>query len=106
MSGNTYARMNRYSSPRRAGTPPPPPDPDDPEDGWCDQCHDDNGDGVCDNCGCDLTSEDGCTCEDEYGYCWCPLDFDGIAMLFMAMMALGYAVIARKRKDESINVSK
>ena len=105
MSGNTYARMNRYSSPRRAGTPPPPPDPDDPED-WCDQCHDADGDGICDICGCDLTSEEGCTCDEEYGYCRCPLDFDGIAMLFMAMMAVGYAVIARKRKDESVTISK
>ena len=96
MSGNTYAQMNRIGSPRKS-----PTHPDDAEE--CEECIDANGDGVCDVCGCDM---DNCTCAEESGYCWCPLDFDGIAMLYMAMMALGYAVIARKRKDERVTISK
>lgn len=58
----------------------------------CQQCIDANGDDVCDRCRCDM---DGCTCATEEGgpgYCWCPLDMNWGAMLFLALLAGGYAM--------------
>lgn len=64
----------------------------------CTSCVDGNEDGICDRCGCDLF--DGCTCAEESGYCWCPLDFNIGAYLFMAVLAAGYA-LWKKRATQS-----
>ena len=83
MASATYARMGVVK--REPGHPPAPDE--------CPYCHDDNGDGVCDRCGCAM---DDCTCEDESGYCWCPIDGDWKVWLFMAAIAAAYAASKRK----------
>ncbi len=73
--------LARIAAPRR-NSPGTPGVPD------CGQCVDANGDGVCDRCGCDLL--DGCTCAAENGYCWCPLETDISAVLFLALLSAIY----------------
>ena len=85
MASATYARMGVVK--REPGHNGEPGEDD------CPYCHDDNGDGVCDRCGCDM--ED-CTCEEESGYCWCPIDCDWKVWLFMAAIAAAYAASKRK----------
>lgn len=89
--GNINGAMNRgvRRSPDFGG---------DGEDEECDQCIDLNSDRVCDRCGCAM---DGCTCEDESGYCWCPVG-DGVDVwVMMAMMAIAYGIYgAWNRKKE------
>ena len=97
--GVTAAQMQASSNSQRrraGGITPPPPDPDDP-DSWCDTCFDEDGDGLCDACGCDYKGEGGCTCEDEVGYCWCPIGDGWDVWVLMALLAIGYGFVQRRR---------
>ena len=60
----------------------------------CPYCVDEDGDDVCDICGHDI---DDCTCEEEYGYCPCPLTDGWQVWLFMAVLAAGYDLYMKKR---------
>ena len=91
--GNMSGAMNRVVG-RRVGNPNFGDDADE-EEGYCDQCIDLDNDGVCDRCGCDM---DDCDCDIESGYCWCPLDFDASAMIFMTMLCVAY--VAWKNRGE------
>ena len=53
-------------------------------------------DWVCSQCG--ATLDMGCDCDIESGYCWCPLDFDASAMIFMTMLCVAY--VAWKNRGE------
>lgn len=59
----------------------------------CEHCVDGNGDGVCDRCGCAM---DDCTCEDESGYCWCPLTDGWQVWLFVGILAAAYALYKKR----------
>ena len=61
-------------------------------------CHDDNGDGRCDVCDQDMSDihYDGCEHLEEDGYCWCPLDFNWAAALFMTALAVVYAIYKKR----------
>ena len=64
-------------------------------------CHDEDGNGFCDACGCDMKVAwlDGeCNCEAESGYCWCPLELNWGAMVFLMLLAVGYGVRAKMRE--------
>ena len=66
----------------------------------------DNGDGTytCPNCNTTLEEFDiegggaHCDCMSESGYCWCPLELNWGAMLFLALLAVGYGVRASMRE--------
>ena len=66
----------------------------------------DSGDGenyICPICGCTWNeyNEDGmehCHCVAESGYCWCPLDMNWGAMVFLMLLAVGYGVRASMRE--------
>ena len=64
----------------------------------------DNGDGTytCSMCNTTLDEFDietgaHCNCVEESGYCWCPLDMNWGAMLFLALLAGGYAMWKKNR---------
>ncbi len=73
------------------------------DDGYCEHCHyiwDESlnlgkGGWICESCGCEL--KDGCDCAEESGYCWCPLDFNWGAMVFLMLLAVGYAMWKKNR---------
>ena len=81
-ASQTYARI----AGKRMG-PDVPGEPD------CPYCIDANGDNVCDRCGHNLL--DGCTCESESGYCWCPIGDGWQVMIFMMLLSIGYVVWKR-----------
>ena len=60
-----------------------------------DECHciDENDDGVCDICDHDI---DDCTCEEEYGYCRCPLTDGWQVWLFVGTLAAAYALYKKR----------
>lgn len=68
----------------------------------CPYCHDDDDDGFCDRCGCEyglgLTDGQCSGCVAESGYCWCPLDMNWGAMVFLMLLAVGYGVRASMRE--------
>lgn len=80
-ASDTYARMTRAAAPHQA--PPLPP-------GVCDECHWfwNGTTWVCTQCGADVL--DGCDCESESGYCWCPLGDGWQVWVFMALLAGAY----------------
>lgn len=89
-AATTYASIG--ARPRRL-----PITPDDPS--WSCGCVDEDGDEICDRCHCDLrlVDEGGeCDCKDESGYCWCPLDFNWAAALFMTALAVAYGVYKKR----------
>lgn len=59
-----------------------------------------DGDWYCMQCEHYLT--EGCTCAEEDGYCWCPLDLNWGAVLFLALLAAGYAMW--KGKDRPLQL--
>ena len=90
---------------RRTGSETPPPGPDDPHAcpgcvghyEWDPEGNAGDGDWYCTQCGHYYT--EGCTCATEEGgpgYCWCPLDMNWGAMLFLALLAGGYAMWKKK----------
>lgn len=50
---------------------------------------------VCSSCGATLRDND-CTCEEESGYCWCPLDLNWSVMLFFAALAVAYEAYKKR----------
>ncbi len=97
----TYSHPHPGSVRKGGGVLPPGGENDDPLI-VCPSCKDENGDGTCDICGCSiycLNGESECACAtDPYGpgYCWCPLELNWSAMVFMAVMAAAYAVWKRR----------
>lgn len=97
-ASQTYNQI-AYSGPRRASSSTPPSSED---DGYCPHCHyiwdaslnHGRGGWVCESCGCEL--KDGCDCEEESGYCWCPIEFDLEVWLFFASLAGAYAVYKKR----------
>ena len=92
---DTHCTPNRVSG-RRNNTIPGYPDA-------CEHCNwewidDYYGPGlggyVCSNCGAEI--KDGCDCADDGGYCWCPLDFNWAAALFMTALAVAYAIYKKR----------
>ena len=81
MASTTYERI---SAPKRAMGHPGDP-------GYCPDCIDLDGDDVCDRCGCSLY--EGCFCESESGYCWCPINDSWDVWLFMATLCATYALV-------------
>ncbi len=59
------------------------------------ECHcvDSNGDGYCDHCDAEIDEFDGGCSNDP---CWCPLDFNGAAALFMTALAVAYAIYKKR----------
>ena len=55
-----------------------------------------DGDWRCTQCGCYFT--EACHCADESGYCWCPLEFNWSAMVFLMLLAVWYGVRASMRE--------
>jgi len=100
-SGQTYARIGSI---RRGGQPGIPEDP-----WWSCGCVDEDGDEICDICGCDLrlVDENGiCGCIDESGYCWCPVECDWKAILFLSALAGLYTLHkVRSSKKEQLKRS-
>lgn len=68
--------------------------------GECPECHDDDNDGYCDVCGHDMLE---CTCEDEYGYCRCPIESDWKAILFIAILSVLYKIVPRREHVLSVS---
>ena len=100
MASTTYAQMSiRRAKKEDPDTPPSPGD-----DGYCPGCaghyvwdsslNHGRGGWICSSCGCEL--KDGCDCEEEYGYCWCPIDFNWAVALFMTALAAAYAVCKKR----------
>lgn len=92
-ASDTYARMTRAASPHKAPSLPP---------GVCEECHWEwNGTTwVCTQCGADVL--DGCHCEDEIGYCWCPVGDGWEVWFFVTALAGAYALYkARARKEQT-----
>ncbi len=92
----TYDTGSRNVPGRRKADKNTPPTPDDP--GYCSGCGGHyfwNGyDWECEVCHCELM--DGCDCANEGGYCWCPLDFNWAAALFMTALAVAYAIYKKR----------
>lgn len=65
--------------------------------GVCDQCHWvwNGTTWVCTVCGHDVL--DGCHCDEDHGYCRCPIDDGWDVWLFMAMLAMGTILPLRRR---------
>ena len=82
MASTTYERISTI---RRT-----PGHKGEPEDDPCPYCIDNDDDGYCDRCGCDM--ED-CTCEEESGYCSCPINDTWDVWLFMATLCATYALV-------------
>lgn len=92
---------------RAGGDIPPPPAPGD--EGYCDHCDyiwDPNanaGDGgyVCSKCHRGL--EEGCNCsKEDPNYCWCPIDLNWGAMLFLALLAIGYGAYKKRTSHSTV----
>lgn len=88
----TYQRMTRAmrgSGPAKAPSLP---------DGVCEHCHWEyiGGQWICSECGANVL--DGCECTNGGSYCWCPLDLNWGAMVFLMLLAAGYGVRARMRE--------
>ena len=90
-TSTTYASMTLPKlTPRRSQAFPGAPE--------CSECYDNNGYNLCDACGCNLLN--GCDCATDPtgpGYCWCPLELNWGAMLFLALLAGGYAMWKKNR---------
>lgn len=85
---------------RKSGILPPGGDGDDPLE-VCPHCKDADNNGICDICKHSiylLDGEDECDCAEESGYCWCPLDMNWGAMVFLMLLAVGYGVRASMRE--------
>lgn len=65
----------------------------------CEHCVDGNDDGVCDVC--DHAIDD-CTCEEEYGYCRCPLTDGWSVWLFVGILAAAYALYKRRASHRTV----
>ena len=74
-SAETYAS---FSAPRKS--------PVHPEE--CPHCIDEDNDGYCDRCDMDIYE-----CDED---CWCPLDFNWAATLFMTALAAAYGVYKKR----------
>lgn len=74
-SAETYAS---FGAPRKS--------PVHPEE--CPHCIDEDDDGCCDRCGMDIYE-----CDED---CWCPLDFNWAAALFMTALAVAYGVYKKR----------
>lgn len=88
----TYAGMQQRAGAARAKKDMPLPP------GVCDQCHWvwDGTKWVCTVCGHDAL--DGCTCDEEYGYCRCPIDDGWQVWLFMATLVMGYGLLRKQSR--------
>ena len=88
-SSETYERMVHGSAPKRSPGLP---------DGVCEECQwvwdEEAGDWVCSVCGAHAL--DGCEHEAEHGYCWCPIGDGWPVYLFLAVLALTYALFKKK----------
>lgn len=94
-SSQIYDQMARSAAPMKAPkTSPTPPLPD----GVCGECHwvydPISGQWTCSQCGANVL--DGCACEEESGYCWCPIDFNWAVALFMAILAAAYGLYKKR----------
>lgn len=87
----TYAGMQQRGAAYAKKDMPLPP-------GVCDQCHWvwDGTKWVCTVCGHDAL--DGCTCDEEYGYCRCPIDDGWQVWLFMATLVMGYGLLRKQSR--------
>lgn len=88
----TYAGMQQRAGAAYAKKDMPLPP------GVCDQCHWvwDGTKWVCTVCGHDAL--DGCTCDEEYGYCRCPIDDGWQVWLFMATLVMGYGLLRKQSR--------
>lgn len=87
---DTYARIQQRGASHAKKDLLPP--------GVCDQCHWvwDGTKWVCTVCGHDAL--DGCTCDEEYGYCRCPIDDGWQVWLFMATLVMGYGLLRKQSR--------
>lgn len=94
-SNQTYPRLG---APRKA---PGDPCPDVPE-GACTHCvwvEDEDGNYVCAICRSELDL--GCNHMHDYGYCWCPIDFDWKVIFFLAVLGGVYAASKQLKKSRA-----
>ena len=94
-SNQTYSRIG---APRKAPGDPCPHVPDDA----CTHCvwvEDENGNYVCAICGSDM--ELGCDHMHDYGYCWCPIDFDWKVIFFLAILSSIYVAYVKTKKSRA-----
>lgn len=84
-SEQTYASMGGSSAPRRAVSGHP---------GECPHCIDENGDDICDRCGMDIYE-----CDEDT--CWCPIGDGKDVWMFMAALAVAYAVYKKHTQKKA-----
>ena len=87
----TYAGMQQRGAAYAKKDMPLPP-------GVCDQCHWvwDGTKWVCTVCGHDAL--DGCTCDEEHGYCRCPIDDGWQVWLMMAILGMVYGLLRKQSR--------
>lgn len=63
-------------------------------------CVDANKDGFCDICNHPMPEDefDECQCITEDGYCWCPLDLNWGAILFLSILAIAYGLYKKRTR--------
>ena len=105
LSSYTYSQMRGLHKAKKED-PDTPPSPSDP--GYCGGCaghyvwdpslNGGHGGWICSSCGCEL--KDGCDCDEESGYCWCPVGEGKDVWLFIAALAAAYAIYRNKVSKE------